>query len=41
LLGYGGGGTGAGYYNSSSSYGGTAISGLPGAVIIIPLEMEE
>lgn len=41
LLGYGGGGTGAGYWRTTSAYGGTDIYGLPGAVIIIPLEMEE
>ena len=41
LLSYGGGGTGAGFFNYSESHGGTTIKGLPGAVIVIPLEMEE
>jgi hypothetical protein len=41
LLSYGGGGTGAGYYEDSNNYGEINLNGLPGAVIIIPLEMEE
>lgn len=41
ILSYGGGGGAWGNYVSSSSHGGYACPGLPAAVIIIPLEMEE
>lgn len=41
ILDYGGGGTGAGYYNSSSDRAKYSTNGKPAAVIIIPLELEE
>lgn len=41
ILNYGGGGTGAGFYTSSTYRGGYSTAGKPAAVIIIPLEMEE
>ena len=41
LLNYGGAGTGAGYYASSSASGEDYRSGMPAAVLIIPLELEE
>jgi hypothetical protein len=41
LINYGGGGTGSGYYVSTSSKGGFATDGKPAAIIVIPLEMEE
>ena len=41
LLGLGGGGTGAGFYTDDGYSGGVKIKGMPGGVIIIPLEMEE
>ena len=41
ILGYGGGGTGASYYVSSTNRGSHSKSGQPAAVIIVPMELEE
>ena len=41
ILDYGGGGTGAGYYASSSDNGEYATAGKKAAIVIIPLELEE
>jgi hypothetical protein len=41
ILDYGGGGTGAGYYDSSSDKGEYATAGKKAAIVIIPLELEE
>ena len=41
ILNYGGGGTGAAFYSSSTYRGGHNTTGKPAAVIIIPLELEE